>query len=67
MVKVEILKNEDAQRIAFAFESSNIEDLEILDLLRVMIMGDHEKRAGYVNSKRLVVEVNTGVIEELGS
>jgi hypothetical protein len=57
MVKVEMLRNEEKKVISLAFESSNAEDLDILDVIRVALMGDHEKRFGYVNSQRLVIEI----------
>lgn len=66
MVKCEILKDELKGIITLAFESSNDEGLEVVDAIRVAMMGDFEKRAGYINSKRLIVEVKSGEIKELG-
>lgn len=57
MVKVEMKRDEATGVVALAFESSDTEGLDILDTVRVALMGDHEKRFGYVNSKRLVVEI----------
>jgi hypothetical protein len=57
MVKVEMEKNEATGVVALAFEASREEDHEILDAVRVAIMGDHEKRGGYLNSNRFVVHI----------
>jgi hypothetical protein len=62
MVKVEMQEDEKSGVLAFAFESSNgsKDDLNVIDNLRVAIMGQHPKRGGYINSNRLVIEVNPG-------
>lgn len=62
MVKVEMQEDGKTGVLSFAFESSNgsKEDLNVIDNLRVAIMGTHPKRGGYVDSKRMVIEVNPG-------
>lgn len=57
MVKAELQKNPEKRLIAIAFEASREEDLEVLDTIHQVIVGDFEKRAGYVNSRRFVVHV----------
>lgn len=55
MIKVERTEKENGIT-AFAFETNSQDDLETLDKLRVMLLGDHPTRGGYVTSNRLVVE-----------
>jgi hypothetical protein len=57
MVKVEMKKDEENGKVYLAFESSNEEDLEIVDAVRVAMMGEHPKQGGYINSQRWVVEI----------
>jgi len=59
MVKVEMEKDEKNNLIRLAFESSDIDGLEIIDVVRTAMLGDHPKRGGYLNSNRLIIEVNT--------
>jgi hypothetical protein len=56
-VKVEMEKDEEKGIVALAFECSREEDHEILDAVRVAILGDHEKKGGYLNSNRFVVHI----------
>ena len=58
VVKVELLKNENNGSIRLAFETNDTEGLEIVDLVRVSMLGNHVKRGGYINSNRLVIEVD---------
>lgn len=46
--------------VALAFESSTVEELEVIDAVRVAMMGDFDKQCGYPNSSRLVVKIKTG-------
>lgn len=62
-VKVEMQKNAELGIVALAFECSTVEEQEVVDAIRVAMMGDFEKRCGYVHSNRLVVHVKT---EDLG-
>ena len=55
MVKVEMEKS--GNLIRFAFETNDEAGLEIIDHLRVAILGSHPKRGGYVDGRRLVIEV----------
>lgn len=57
MVKVEMQRNAETGVIALAFEGSREEDHEVLDAVRVALLGDHEKRGGYINSNRFVVHI----------
>ena len=57
MIKAELQKNPEKRLVAIAFEASKEEDLEVLDTIHEVIMGDFEKRSGYVNSRRFVVHV----------
>lgn len=57
MVKVEMQRNDEKGIISLAFECSKPEDHEILDAVRVAIMGNHEKTGGYLNSSRFVVHI----------
>lgn len=59
-VKVEMEKNKDTGVIALAFETNDTAGQEIIDAVRVAIMGEHPKRGGYLNSNRFVVHVNPG-------
>ncbi len=52
-------ENEEKGTISFAFETNDAEGLDVIDKLRVAILGPHPKRGGYVNSNRLVVEVKS--------
>ena len=54
-VKAEMVRQ--GEIVCLAFEASREEDLETLDAIRVAIMGDHEKRGGYINSNRFVVHI----------
>lgn len=69
MVKVEMEKKLETNgntTLSFAFECSREEEHEIIDAIRVLIFGDvHDKRGGYANSNRLIVEVNAGKVEEV--
>jgi hypothetical protein len=68
MVKVEMEERQDSSGntiIALAFECSREDEHEIIDAVRVAMFSDkHEKRGGYANSNRLIVEINTGKSEE---
>ncbi len=44
-------------RIAFAFESSTEDELDVLDNLAEAIMGEYKKEGGFVNARRFVVHV----------
>ena len=57
MVKAEMQVDETTGVIALAFEASREEDYDVLDAIRVAIMGDHEKRGGYLSSNRFVVHI----------
>jgi hypothetical protein len=59
MVKVEMVADEAKGVIKLAFESSDDAGLDVVDAVRVAMMGEHLKRGGYVNSKRWVVEIKT--------
>ena len=56
-VKVEMQKDENNKLVALAFECSREEEHEVLDAVRVAILGDHEKSGGYINSNRFVVHI----------
>ena len=56
-VKVEMQRDENSGMIALAFECSKEEEHEILDAVRVAILGKHEKRGGYLNSNRFVIHL----------
>ena len=56
-VKVEMQRDENTGVIALAFECSKEEEHEILDAVRVAILGKHEKRGGYIHSNRFVVHI----------
>jgi hypothetical protein len=58
MVKAEMLKDEVTGLVKLAFETSDTEGLEVVDAIRVAMMGTHPKRGGYINSNRWVVEIN---------
>lgn len=58
MVKVELLKNEKNGSVRLAFETNKEDELEIIDIIRVALLGDHVKRGGYPSSGRLIVEVD---------
>lgn len=60
MIKVEMTEKEGGVT-AFAFECNTQEDYAALDKLRVMLLGDHPTRGGYVTSNRLVVETKIPV------
>lgn len=64
MVKVELLKDEKTGHVRFAFESSNEDGLETIDLLRVAMLGDFPKQGGYVSSNRLIVEIQNVLTKE---
>lgn len=57
MVKVEMLRDLEKGVVKLAFECSREEEQEIIDAVRVAIMGDHQKQCGYINSNRLVVHI----------
>ena len=57
MVKVEMEKDDVKGIIKLAFECSRDEDHEIIDAVRVAILGDHEKSGGYINSNRFIVHI----------
>jgi hypothetical protein len=57
MVKVEMQRDEARGVVKLAFECSREEDHEVLDAVRVALLGDHKKEGGYVNSNRFVVHV----------
>ena len=57
MVKVEMQVDRVKGIVALAFECSTEEDHEIIDAIRTAMMGDFDKRCGYVHSNRLVVQV----------
>lgn len=59
MIKVEYQHNEEAGIVALAFECNSEKDHEALDAIRTAMMGDFEKRGGYVNSNKLVIQVKT--------
>jgi hypothetical protein len=65
MVKVEMQNNEAEGKLSLAFETNDESGLDVIDAIRTAIMGDHEKRCGYINSKRLIVEIKTGKQNEL--
>lgn len=56
-VKVEMQRNEERGIIALAFECSTTEEQEVIDAVRTAMMGDFDKRCGYVHSNRLVVHI----------
>jgi predicted nucleic acid-binding protein len=58
MVKVEMQTDEQTGKIKLAFESSDEDGLDVVDAVRVAMMGDHPKQGGYINSKRWVVEID---------
>lgn len=60
--KVEMMRDEKRNLVMLAFECSTVEDQEVIDAVRVAIMGDHEKTCGYINSNRLVVHIKEGSI-----
>jgi len=57
VVKVEMQRNEEKGIIALAFECSTEEEQEVIDAVRTAMMGDFDKRCGYVHSNRLVVHI----------
>lgn len=57
MVKCEMQRDEAKGVIALAFECSTTEEHEVIDAIRTAMMGDFDKRCGYVNSNRLVVQI----------
>lgn len=57
MVKAEMQRDEAKGIVALAFECSREEDHEILDAIRVAILGDQEKTGGYLDSNRFVVHI----------
>lgn len=56
-VKVEMERDEAKGIVALAFECSREEEHEVLDAVRVAVLGDHEKSGGYINSNRFVVHI----------
>lgn len=58
MVKVEMIKDDEKGIVKLAFEASDESELDVVDAVRVAMLGDHPKRGGYINSKRWVVEIN---------
>ena len=57
MVKAEMQKNEQNGTIAVAFEGSRAEDHDLLDTIYRLIMGNDDRRGGYINSDRIVVHI----------
>ncbi len=57
MVKVSQEINETNGVTSFTFECNSSDDHEILDNLRVAILGDHPRRGMYESSNKLVIEV----------
>jgi hypothetical protein len=57
MVKAEMQRDEENGVVKLAFECSREEDHEVLDAIRVAMLGSHEKEGGYINSNRFVVHV----------
>lgn len=57
MVKVEMQRDEEKGVISLAFECNTVEEQEVVDAVRVAMMGEHEKRSGYVHSNRWVVTI----------
>ena len=55
--KIEMNKDKETGITAFAFECNSVNDHEVLDCLRVALLGGHPTRGGYVTSDRLVIEV----------
>lgn len=51
-------KDEAKGIVALAFECSGEQDHEVLDAVRVAILGNQEKKGGYVNSNRFVVHIH---------
>jgi len=58
MVKVELLKNEKNGSVKLAFETNDNDGLEVIDIVRVAMLGDFAKRGAYINSRRLVIEID---------
>lgn len=63
-VKVEMQRNEEKGIIALAFECSKEEEHEILDAIRVSMMGDFDKQSGYVHSNRWVVHIKADNLKQ---
>lgn len=57
MVKVEMEKDEARGIVKLAFECSRDEDHDILDAVRVALLGGHEKEGGYIHSNRFVIHI----------
>jgi hypothetical protein len=57
MVKVEMEKDEANGLVKLAFECSREEDHDVLDAVRVALLGEHKKEGGYVHSNRFVVHI----------
>lgn len=60
-VKVEMQRDEATNTVALAFECSSERDHEILDAVRVAILGNQKKEGGYLNSNRFVVHIKDEV------
>lgn len=63
-VKVEMAKNEKKGVLAIAFESSNDNELDVIDMVRFAVMADVDKQCGYVNSRRMVVHIPLSQLPE---
>ena len=60
-VKVEMERDENKKLIALAFECSNPDETDILEAVRLAILGDTDKKGGYLTSNRFVVHVKEAV------
>jgi hypothetical protein len=63
-VKVEMERSANGKKIALAFECSRAEEHEIVDAIRVAMMGNHHKEGGYIHSNRWVVHIEEGSTHE---
>lgn len=63
-IKAEVQKKSNGI-IEFKFRGNDISEDENLDAIRTLIMGDHIKRGGYVDSLTLVIEVNPNHTESI--
>jgi hypothetical protein len=57
VVKVEMERDAEKGIVKIAFECSREEEHDILDAVRVAILGTHKKEGGYINSNRFVVHI----------
>ncbi len=60
MIKVEHAINEKTGVMAFSFETNNEAEIDVLDTIRTAFLGNFPRQGGFVNSRRLVMEVNPG-------